>query len=71
MHVRTYAFSGCRGQKSSSDPLELESWMVTSHHVGTGNQTALPEEQAQSSLSSLIFIFNYVCEYVCCVYVCV
>jgi hypothetical protein len=29
----------CRGQKRMLDPLELELWMVVSHHMGAGNET--------------------------------
>lgn len=35
----TYVLEVCRGQKSVSEPLELELETVASHHVGAGKRT--------------------------------
>lgn len=40
----------CRGQKRPLDPLDLELWMLLSHHVETGNRTWSSAETAESSL---------------------
>jgi hypothetical protein len=36
----------CRGQKRVSDPLELDLWIVVSHHVDAGTE---PELSARAS----------------------
>lgn len=37
----TYVLGGCRGQKRSSDTLELELRVVVNHHVGSGVPTRI------------------------------
>ena len=60
LHVcTTYVFHAHRGRRAL-DPLELELWMVVSHHVNAANQTwvGLQEQQELLRAESL---FQFKC----------
>jgi hypothetical protein len=43
VYVPTICLLGaCEGQKRPPDPLEVEIWMVVSHHISSGNWTWVP-----------------------------
>lgn len=46
-----YMCSTHRGQKRASDPLELELWMVVSHHTGARNRAQVLCESSKCALN--------------------
>lgn len=44
--------AACESQKRVSNALELQLWIVVSHHVGVGNRTQVVWKSGQYSLSS-------------------